>query len=317
VLNIPALPDRYHALIQRARASFQARRWQWIASVALFLLVNGYIVYRLLREWESIAAMQWSLSQPGDLALAALSHFIGVVTVIAAWGAILRRYGYAIPFRRHFKVYTLANLARKLPGGLGVDLLSRLSMYGHDGGGRLQISFATLIEPIIFGVAAAIVLLVTMLLPGGAGALVSPVIPLVILGVFLALLPSPLFRMLLARVGKAQPDDQQLRWPHILRWVITNTVTITLGGVTLFFFCRALGVVGGSSFLLLIQFWALVVVSGTLVAWLPFDTGAMTGVTILALATIMPMPQAIALLVVWRVWLTLIDMLWGGIGFLL
>jgi len=317
VLNIPALPDRYQALFQRIRASYQTRRWQWIVSVVLFVLVNGYIFYRLTREWSSITSIQWTLSRPIDLLFAAVVHLIGVTTVIAAWGMILRRYGYAISFRRHFKVYTLANLARKLPGGLGIDLLSRLYMYEKDGGGRLQISFVTLIEPIVLGIAATVVLLITLLIPGGALSDISPLVPLGVLALFCVLLPSPLFRALLTRVSKAKPDDPQLRWQHVFTWVSINTITITLGGLTLFLFCRALGVAGDSALPVLIQFWAFVVASSSLIAWLPIDIGAMNGLTILALATLMPMPQAIALLVIWRIWLTLIDMAWGGIGFLL
>lgn len=317
MLNFPALPDRYQELLQRIRISYQNRRWQWIVSVLLFVLVNGYIVYRLTREWNSITTIQWSVERPLDLVFAAGIHLIGVTTVIGAWAMLLGRYGYAIPFRRHFKVYTLANLARKLPGGLGADLLSRIYMYEKDGGGRLQISFATLIEPIIFGIAATIVLLATMLLPGQALPDINPMIPLGILVAFFAILPSPLFQALLRRVSKAKPEDPQLRWQHVLAWVATNTITITLGGLTLYLFCRALGMVDQSAVAVLIQYWALVVASSTLIAWLPFDIGAMNGLTLLALATLMPMPQALALLVVWKIWLTLIDMLWGGIGFLL
>jgi hypothetical protein len=99
--------------------------------------------------------------------------------------------------------------------------------------------------------------------------------------------------------------------------VALNTITILLGGVTLFFFCRSFGVIDNTILLLMVQYWALVVVSGTLVAWLPFDIGAMNGIIILALASFMPMPQAIAMLVAWRIWLTIIEMLWGGVGLVL
>ena len=39
--------------------------------------------------------------------------------------------------------------------------------------------------------------------------------------------------------------------------------------------------------------------------WLPIDIGAANSLTIVLLANLMPMPQAVFILVVWRFWNTL------------
>ena len=112
------------------------------------------------------------------------------------------------------------------------------------------------------------------------------------------------------------PDGQQaLDWKHILRWIAVNTFTITLGGVTLFFFCQAFHVVPTAP-LTLVQYWAMIVVSGMFLVWLPIDIGAANSLTIVLLANLMPMPQAVFILVVWRFWNTLNEMLWGALGFM-
>jgi hypothetical protein len=317
VLKFSTLPDRYQALLRRLQASFRTRRWHWIVGISAFLIINGYILYRLSREWPAIADFGWMQSDPRYLAAAAAVQFCGLLVAIWGWSFVMRRSGGALRFLRHFKAYTLGNLARKLPGGIGVDLLSRIYVYDQHGVDRVAVSFATLIEPLIMAVAATIVLLMTLLAVGGAGVPVNPLIPLAVLVCFLVLIPTPLFGKLLARVSRVAPEQQQLRWYHLLIWVLVNVVTITLGGLTLFLVCRAFGVVNNGAVATLIQYWALVIVSSLLVAWLPFDIGASNSVTVLILATLMPMPQALAMLVVWRLWNTLSEMVWGAIGFAL
>lgn len=317
MLRQHALTSRSLALLRRLQHSFQTQRWQWLLGILAFTIVNGYIVYRLYREWDQITAFEWQRVQPQYLIFAAIIQFIGLLLVVGVWGYILRQYGYEIPYRRHFKVYTLSNLARKLPGGLGVDLLSRVYLYGKDGGDRVQVSFATLLEPIILGIAATIVLLLTLLISGISQTYINPLILVGVLAGFLIIIPSPLFRLLLKRISRGTAEHSQLRWHHLYRWVAFNTLTIALGGVTLFLFCRSFGVVEDSSLPMLIQYWALVVVSSVLLIWLPVDLGVANGITVLALATLMPMPQAIVLLVAWRVWTTVTEMVWGALGFIL
>jgi hypothetical protein len=302
-------------MLQRLRASFRTRRWQWIVGTCAFAIINGYIGYRLWREWPAIANFGWTKADPRFLAAAAAVQLGGLLIAIRIWGYVLGRSGARLPFRRHFKVYTLGNLARKLPGGIGVDLLSRIYIYDQDGVDRVTVSFVTLIEPLIMGIAATVVLLISMLAIGSVGVPINPLVPLGLLAVFLALLPTPLFRRLLLRVSRVSPEQQQLRWYDLLLWVCTNIVTITLGGLTLFLVCRAFGVIGDGALGTIIQYWALVIVSGLLVAWLPVDLGTSNSITILVLATLMPMPQALAMLVVWRLWNTLSEMAWGAIGF--
>jgi hypothetical protein len=49
--------------------------------------------------------------------------------------------------------------------------------------------------------------------------------------------------------------------------------------------------------------------------WLPESKGVTSGIVVVILATMMPMPQAIVLLIAWRIWNSLNEVLWGGVGF--
>jgi hypothetical protein len=305
-----------HAFVRQLRTSFQMRRWQWIGGLVCFLLINGYIAYRLYHDWHQLESLEWLRPDPVFLGITLVIQFIGLLIVIHNWRYILQQFGYQITFRRHFKVYTISTLARKIPG-IGWDILSRVYMYHRDGGNKIQISVATMVEVVILGVSGIIVALGTLLLPGSRMDQVHPLLLVGVLLLFLVLIPSPLFRRFLTWINRGKTAELELRWHHMLNWALMNTLTITLGGISLFFFCRAFHAVDATAFVPLVQAWALTIVSGSLLTWLPTDIGVTSGVLVLILAMMMPMPQALMLLIAWRIWSTMSQLLWGSIGFVL
>lgn len=301
---------------RRMLASFQNSRWQWIIGGALFLLVNSYILYRLYQDWGQIRSLEWPQPDIALLTLTALIQLFGALLLVYSWNYVLHQFGYQVPFRRHFRVYMISNLARKIPG-FGWNIVSRVYMYRRDGGDYMQVTVTSLAETAIFGVAAAIVALLALLLPGSRADFLHPAILVGVVIGFIALIPSPLFRRFLNWLNKDQSLDNRLRWPHLLTWTGLNIVVTLLGGITLYLFCRAFDLIGPADYALMIQCWALTVVVGALLFWLPASTGVSNSITIVILATLMPMPQALLLLIFWRIWVTLTELAWGGIGFLL
>jgi hypothetical protein len=316
MLEQSVLMQRPLALLRRLFTSFQTHRWQWIGGLLCFAVVNGYIAYRLYRDWGEIQSLGWDWLKPDAplLGLAALIQLLGALTAIYGWNYILRQFGYQIPFRRHFKVYALSNLARKIPG-IGWDILSRVYMYQRDGGDKVQVSVATVVEMTIFGISSALVALVTTMLPGSLTGYINPWWLLGVLAIFAVIIPSPLFRRFLNWLNRGEGGELQLRWHHLFNWALINVVTIFLGGVALFIFCRAFGLVDSSAFVPIVQGWALTMVSGVLLFWLPADLGVTSGIIVLVLGTMMPFPQALVVLIAWRIWNTLNEIIWGGIGF--
>lgn len=311
-----ATVEKPATIIQRGKELVQSRRFQWTAGVVIFLLVNGYIAYRLYKDWGQVQSIDWLNLNMGLLALTATAQFIGLLIAIAGWRYILHQFGYRISFWEHFRIYTISNLIRKLPG-IGLGILSRVYMYRQRGGDEIQISVTSLTEFVIFGISGAIITLVGMLLPGGYTPPVPPLVLVGVLAVFACLIPSPLFRRFLRWINRNKQEHLRLRWYHILYWVALNTITTTIGGTTLFFFCLAFGSVDESALIPLIQGWALTITSGSLLFWLPESKGVTSGILAVILATMMPMPQAVVLLIAWRIWNSLNEVLWGTIGFAL
>lgn len=306
-------------LLTRASAwfsRFQQSRWQWAVIGPLFVLLNGYVLYRLYQDWGQIRDLEWPQPHWGLLALTALIQFIGALLLVYSWTYVMRQFGYHVTFRRHFRIYMLSNLARKIPG-FGWNIISRAYMYRQDQGDVVKVSVSSLAEMAIFGVAAAVVALLSLALPGSQADFLHPLALAGVIVGFFALVPSPLFRPVLRWVNKGQPPEHHLRWPHVLNWMGLNVIVTLLGGLTLHLFCLTFGMVSVGDFALILQCWALTIVLGSIFFWLPASSGISNGVMVVMLATLMSMPQALLLLVLWRIWVNLTEVAWGGLSLLL
>jgi hypothetical protein len=306
-----ALPQRW--ITQLRLVTSRMKRWQAMLGLLCFVAINGYIVYALYRDREQIRSLSQLQVDAPLLAIPAALQFVGLLIPIAGWAAVMRHFGDKLSFRQHFKVYAVSNLARKLPG-VAWNILSRVYMYEQRGGDRVQVSVASVAEFLIFGVAAAFVALITMLISGDYPAGVPPALLVGVLLAFVGFVCSPLFGRVVGKISKAE-HTPHLRWHHMLSWAALNVVTIVLGGVSLYIFCQAFGLIDRSALLPLIQAWALTVVTGSLLFWMPSMFDVTAGILVLSLTTVMPTPQALLLLIAWRVWCWINEVAWGVLGF--
>lgn len=303
-------------MVRRVVHTVQKSQWRWLIGLLLFLPLNGYILYRLYADWEKIRSMEdWLHPDMGGVVLTAGVQLIGLLVAIYAWFYILQKLGYLVSFQRHFKIYTISKMARLIPG-IGWDILSRVYLYTRDGGSKIEVTVATVVEIGIFGLSSAIVASVTGLF-AAENNYIHPAILIGVLVLLLLFIPSPLFRRLLAWVNRHHTGAFDLEWYHFINWIMLNTLTIALGGVTFFLFSRALGVVDETALIPLVQGWALTMVAGSLLFWLPVGMGVSNSIVVLILSTMMPTPEALLLLIAWRVWNTLNELVWGLIGFML
>lgn len=307
------LAPRARLIAQRLWEAFRARRWQWTLGLIFFLAINGYIAYRLYQERDQITRLRDVHIEPVWLIFAFIAQTIGVLNAVDSWGAMLHQFGYYLPLRTHFRIYALSNLAARLPG-VGITAASRAFMYNQRGIDAVQVAAMALLEPPVFGIAAAIVALISLTLPGGSSSFVNPWALVGACSVAFIVLISPLFRRLLDWLAARHPAAEAMHWRHVLVWTARNTITIVLGGIALYCVCRAASAIPDTAFVPLIQCWALLVVAGSLLFWIPVELGITSGLLVLTLSTMMPMPHALLLLIAWRVWGVLVDLTWGAAG---
>lgn len=300
------------------RSASGTQRVKWLISVLAFLLVNGYITYQFYREWPKIQAFDWSTVNISFLYIAIIVQFSSLLVSVLGWAFMLKQFGSAAPWLIHFKILTLSNLARKLPIGLGLSILSRAYFYTRDTTSRAQIVLMSLLEVPIFGIASLIVVLLTSLLPNATLIPINIYVLIGLLTACLLLIPSPVFRFLLNYVSRHQLTEQALqpKWYHFYIWIVFAALMIVLGGYTMSLFTAAIGFTKDPLLPSLVQCWALIVLSGTIAGLLPVDIGINNSMTLVLLTALMPMHQSLLLLIGWRIWTTLNEIVWGILGLL-
>ncbi len=311
-----AVLSRPREKLRRLWANIQSHPLRWGIGTVLIVLINGYILYRLWAERHAFAEIDWSQLDLRWLGVAFVVQTLGLGIAVLGWQIILRQAGYPLPFRQHFKIYTLALLARRLPG-IGWDILGRVYLYRQHGVRELLVSVVAIGELVTLGVAGALVVLLTALLPGTP--LPDLPLPLLIgaLVLFLGLVPTPLFQRLLLRLSPTGEATLHLRWYHLYLWLGISTGVVLIGGLCLFFLASAFSGPVWVALVPMLQTWGVFMAVGILLIWVPGSQAITLSMLMLVLATMMPTPQALLLLVAWRLWLMLIEITWGLIGLLL
>lgn len=304
------------AKLRRLWESMQTHPLRWGLGTLLFVLVNGYILYKLWQERQAFFDLDWSQIDLRWLGVAFVIQTIGLGVAVLGWQMVLRQAGYPLPFRQHLKIYTLALLARRVPG-IGWDILGRVYLYRQHGVRELLVSVVAVGEFVTLGLAGAIVLLLTASLPGTP--LPDLPVPLLVgaLVLFLALVPTPLFQRLLHRLSPAGEEQLHLHWYHLYLWLGISTAVVLIGGICLFCIASAFSGPVWAALIPLIQTWGAFMAVGILLIWLPGGQAITLGMLMVALTTMMPTPEAVLLLVAWRLWLMLIELTWGLLGLLL
>lgn len=284
-----------------------------LIGLALFALVNGLIIYYLLRDWRTLSLNDIRLNG-WMLAACFAVQSVGILLGMYVWTLMLQQLGYRIGMRQHFKNYMLSNLARYIPGFVW-GIVGRAYLYERDGGAKLDISLASVLEMVIFGMAGAIVALAALALPGSRGEGFSPLLLLGLVALCGVLAHPRVSGAVSRRLQARYPERQiNLHWYHLPLWTLLNVVTVALGSWTLYWFCQALYPDTGNILVPAVQGWALTVVSGSLLFWMPIEVGISSGVLVLLLATAMPLPHALMTMVAWRVWNGLVSLVFGLAG---
>lgn len=289
---------------------------RWVIGAALFILINGYILYRLARDWESLQQIAWPTLQPGWLLAAATIQFIGLLIAISGWRYILHAFGVQIPFRQHFKIYTISILTRRLPG-IGLDILSRTYLYKQKGFTEKQISVTALTEMVVFGLSGAVLTILVGLFAARFDDYATMLLMISALVLFGVLIASSPFQRFLVWLNQGKDTVAMLKRHHFYNWIAINVLTVFLGGLTIAFLAFAMGHTSPELILPIVQAWAITLCVGVLFFWVPGGSVLVNGMLLLALSTSLSTPEALTLLILFRVWVILAEVLWGTLGLLL
>jgi glycosyltransferase 2 family protein len=297
-------------IVKRLWTRSWLRLGTWLgAALGIALVIGlGFLVYR-----ERYALGNYlAAAKPSQLLSVVGWYTIDLMIYFAVWVAILQKLGGRTDIMNHFRIFCLANAARRLPGTLWY-VGSRALLYKQANVPAKTVVIASGIEVVVIwcsGILAALPLVFVTrpeyVWPWSVAAL----------GFLVAILNPKALRWALLR---ASPEWQtgSVGLLHVYLWILGDAIGWFVGGMFLFAILTVYQSLSLTAIPSSIGAWTIAGTISMLVFFLPSNFG-ITEVTLVALLSGL-VPTAIAVLAALsaRILATLLDLVWGGVALML
>lgn len=276
------------------------RRIIALARPAVALLVFAAIAYAIASEWSGVRGALSTLDWP-SVVLSFVAAFLGTVTGLLSWRALLADEGYPLPVLTASRIFFVGQLGKYLPGSV-FSIVLQMELGKRAGVPRGR-AFTTSLAWV--GLSLSTALCVGLLgLPVMAQtgdqkvwALLA-VLPMAVV----ASTPPVLTRLvnLVLRVMRKGPLPKPLSWGGVARACSWLAVTWVCFGLHLWLLANALGAPGWSGVIRCVGGFALALAAGVLFIVVPSGAGVREAILVAALAPVMSAGEALGIAVVSR-----------------
>ena len=271
-----------------------------ILSVSAAIL--GVIIFR---EWGVLVSYPWEL-HPLPLLTSFGLYTLDLLLVIWVWADMMAKMGYPMSYRKHFQYFSIANLAKRLPGTVWY-IAGRAQFYKEDGVPLRITSAASAVEMGVMVIAGIFVSLIF-----GLSIFLNYQINLWIVGgIFLGSIMVLHPRILNFAMNKLGVNVNVFGYKNLLLWAGVYSLVWIGGGGMLFFICQVIVPVNFSSIGYLIGCWTLVGLLGVILFFSPSNLGVSEIGFSLLLSSVMPSPIAVIVALAVRVFTLLFELVWA------
>jgi uncharacterized membrane protein YbhN (UPF0104 family) len=306
--NQPAMSGRH-------RAGRKGGPRAWLVRGAL-LVAAALLVITLVDRWHEVSTSMRELSLVGVVG-SAVATVLAVGLTVLSWRAVLAGLGARLPLRAATRIFFVGQVGKYIPGSVW-PVLAQMELSRDYGVARPRSAAASLIVLALAVPCGGLVAAATLPFVS-RDALASYWWAFAAAAAFVLLLCPPVLRRLLALAFRL------LRRPAMTEPVPARAVLAGAGwllvsfgcyGVATFLLARDLGAtVGGPRLLALaVGGYALSWTAGFLVLVLPAGLGVREAVLVLALAPALARDPALVLALVSRLFATVADLVWAGVG---
>jgi glycosyltransferase 2 family protein len=281
--------------------------------VALVLAVMGRTLFV---NWQILQEYSWQLSYP-LLAVAVLAALMTQSLYVMMWQTIVRRLGGQITYRQAFRTWFLANLGRYIPGKIW-QFVGWL-YFGEQAGLSSVQTLTSVAVNLGLQTLTGLALSVIVLAPQLGGDLLTRFWPLLLMippGILFAVRPNILEFLLnwgLVRL-KREPVELELRTADMFLFTLGHVGLWAAYGVAFYLFVCSLHPVPIQFLPVLGATYAAAWVIGFLSFLTPGGIGVREGVLAYLLGFWLPMPVAIGISLLSRVWVTTAELIGATIA---
>jgi hypothetical protein len=293
--------------------SGKARRLLVGTLVTLTLAIFAWSIYQ---SWDTLVEFEWQFA-PQYLGLSFLCYTVALSLSVLTWHRIVVCLKGPTSLRVNIRLYLYSATAKRLPGFIWY-VGSRLYLYRQEGTSRTTTSVGLLLETTFMILSGVLVFLSFMpfsqvpLLAGGSPWFLLGIVPLLAI----AFQPSLLVRLLnfaLSKLGWPSLDPQ-IRWSDSVLWLAQYAANWVAGGLTFYTLTWAIHPLPASALPGVIAVVALTGVLRLLTFFLPGGWGIQEVSLSLGLLPFLPLPIALAVPLVFRLWLIAGELAWVALA---
>ena len=293
--------------------ALRSRQWYRVALAFLTITASCSILALLIyRERDVLLAYDWDLRWSYIVA-SFVVLFIGLILAAAVWADMMRVLGSRASWAQHLRNYSIAHLARRLPGTLWY-LAGRSYLYKQQGDSVRLVAVSSGLELIVSVASGATVTLAFfafLIAELPRSYLVGTAIAA---GLGILTMHPAVVRMLLARM-RLRNDAASVGYGSVIRWFAVYALIWLLGGLILYLIAAAVTPLPWSNLAYVTGVWCLVGVISVAVFFLPSNLGITEVGLSLLLTNIMPSSVAVLVAIMARLLITLYEIV--GVGMIL
>jgi uncharacterized membrane protein YbhN (UPF0104 family) len=282
---------------------------QRILTVALVCVIFFFLIRSLIANWAQIPFTELRFNTP-YLIISFLCLAIYFSLLTRGWSSIVAELGSKVPYGRAFWIVSTSQIAKYIPGGIwytvGRVYLARTEKVKEEIG-LLSVVF----ETFLLMLTNLIIFLISINFIRGE-AYLSPFMSITFIVVILILLYPPLLNKLLnlgLRMLKKPTVKLHARYLSILN-ISTYFFALWIAQIAGYFFLiNSIYQVGIWQLPNLATAYTLSWITGFIVLFAPGGLGVREGMMTLLLSIILPLPLAIAISFITRVWITIFEVL--------
>lgn len=287
-------------------------RWIWQIAQYVFVAALFYLIGRsLYTNWQELAAYDWDLDiQRFTLSVFGVSAMVLTLSLWWTWSIHLLQG--RLGWKQGIRIWATAQLARYLPGGFW-NYVSRYVATRRAGVPQHQTALSLVIETVLRVQAAIIVFLFSLpwwpTQEWTVGQLIG-LSAIVVLG--LVVLYPPLLNQItnwiLGILQRDPVDITVLTYKHILGLLMGHILTVVGCGLAFFLMVSSVHAIPLQAAWPQSGMFAISVILGFLNPLTPQGLGTREGILILLLNTYLPLPIAILVALLSRLWLALAEL---------
>jgi len=292
------------------RKMLQARKRviKWILQALLIAVIFYFLARNLYVNWNKIVEYDWNINYY-FLASSLVLSIVGAFLIALGWDLILRVVGGRLGYKRALKIFFITDLAKYVPGKVWT-MVGKVYLCTKEGIPIAKTSASVVIQPLIQVISGVLMFLVSLPFWTRTNDFINKLylfFPLIPIGLVLLhpAIMTKLLNFMLTRL-KQKPIELNIKYRDILLILLLWCGLWILTGVTYYFLIISVQSFPVSWLPVTIGIFSIAGVSQFLT---PSGIGVLEGVLTVLLSLYLPVPIAILIALLARVWKTVTELI--------